>query len=82
MSARYWTCIQFSRPFDLAATAVLGTFQSDEYENFYWCDLGDREDVGVNVVKENKQTEVRTSSRKKKKKRGRENFVQISDWKT
>lgn len=51
---------------------VLGTFPSDEYENFYWCDLEDLGDVGVNVVKENKQAEVRTPSKKKKKPREEE----------
>lgn len=60
--------------FDLAAAEVLGTFQSDEYEDFYRRDVEDLEDVGVNVVKENNQAEVRTPSkkRKRKKKGGRE----------
>lgn len=62
--------VQFSGPFDLTATEVLGTFQSDEYEDFYRHDVEDLEDVGVNVVKENNQAEVRTPS--KKKKRGKE----------
>lgn len=69
--------VQFSGPFDLTATEVLGTFQSDEYEDFYRHDVDDLEDVGVNVVKENNQAEVRTPSeqKKKKKKRERENSV-------
>lgn len=64
--------VQFSGPFDLTATEVLGTFQSDEYEDFYRHDVEDLEDVGVNVVKENNHAGVRTPSKKNKKKRGKE----------
>lgn len=68
VSARQRMCTQSSRPSDLSVTLVLGTFQSDEYENFYRRSLEDLEDVGLNFVKENKQSRVRTSSEKKKKK--------------